>query len=211
MLFHTFLLIFLAEMADKTQLMVMALANKYKYKTVMVGMCLGIFTISALSVMAGELIANFVPMTLVKVCAALMFLVFGLFNLAPGKEEEGNQNLHFRFPMISIAFTFLVAELGDKTQLTTVALAANHVSEHPSIFLGASLGLILANVLGILAGKLIFSHLREDTVKVVSSFIFFLFGSLNLMEVFTPSLWIICVYSIVLMMIAYMTYEKNRV
>ncbi len=103
------------------------------------------------------------------------------------------------------------SELGDKMQLTTVALAANHASKHPSIFLGASLGLILANLLGILAGKLIFSHLREETVKVVSSFIFFLFGSLNLMEVFTPSIWIICVYSIVLIIIAYMTYEKKRV
>ncbi len=211
MLFHTFLFIFLAEMADKTQLMVMALANKYKYKTIIAGMCIGIFTVSALSVMAGELIANFVPMTLVKVCAALMFLAFGLFNLAPGQEDENHQNLQFRFPMISIAFTFLVAELGDKTQLTTVALSANHASKHPSIFLGASLGLILANLLGILAGKLIFSHLREETVKVVSSFIFFLFGSLNLMEVFTPSIWIICVYSIVLIIIAYMTYEKKRV
>lgn len=210
MIFHTFLLIFLAEMADKTQLMVMALTNKYKTRTVIVGMCIGIIIISALSVLAGELIANWIPMVLVKVCAALMFLIFGLTNLMPQKAEESSKHFSIRLPIISIALTFLIAELGDKTQLTTVALAANHISDHSSIFLGASCGLILANLVGIIAGKLIFSHLSEDTVKIISSFIFFLFGSLNLFEILIPSIWLICIYSITLIVIAYLTYEKSR-
>lgn len=209
MILHTFLLIFLAEMADKTQLMMMALTNKYRMRSVVIGMVLGVITISGLSVLAGDLIGDMIPMYMVKLCAALMFLVFGLVNLFPGKEEGGTTiNLHF--PVCSIALTFLLAELGDKTQLATVAVAADHMQDHFPIFIGASLGLIFANLVGIFAGKLIFSHMSEDIVKVVSSFIFFVFGSINVFEVLPGNLPIICIYSVVLILIAYFCYEKSR-
>ena len=126
MLFHTFILVFLAEMADKTQLMMMALCNRYKTRNVVIGMGLGIFMISALSVCAGDLIGDYIPIKVVKMAAAMMFLGFGLWNLRDGKEEEG-KDVSVRFPVLSIAFTFMLAELGDKTQLATVALAADHM------------------------------------------------------------------------------------
>lgn len=209
MILHTFLLIFLAEMADKTQLMMMALTNKYRMRSVVLGMILGVLVISGLSVLAGDLIGDVIPMFVVKLCAAAMFLIFGMVNLFPGK-EEGSSSIDLHFPILSIGFTFLLAELGDKTQLATVAVAADHMSDHLPIFIGASLGLILANLVGIFAGKLIFSHMSEDIVKVVSSFIFFVFGSINVFEVFTGNVWIICIYSITLISIAYFFYEKSR-
>lgn len=209
MILHTFLLIFLAEMADKTQLMMMALTNKYRMRSVVLGMILGVLVISGLSVLAGDLIGDVIPMFVVKLCAAVMFLIFGMVNLFPGK-EEGSSSIDLHFPILSIGFTFLLAELGDKTQLATVAVAADHMSDHLPIFIGASLGLILANLVGIFAGKLIFSHMSEDVVKVVSSFIFFVFGSINVFEVFTGNVWIICIYSITLISIAYFFYEKSR-
>lgn len=209
MILHTFLLIFLAEMADKTQLMMMALTNKYRMRSVVLGMILGVLVISGLSVLAGDLIGDVIPMYVVKLCAAVMFLVFGIVNLSPTK-EEGGASIDLHFPTLSIGFTFLLAELGDKTQLATVAVAADHMSEHFPIFLGASLGLICANLVGIFAGKLIFSHLSEDVVKVVSSFIFFVFGSINVFEVFTGNIMIICIYSTILILIAYIFYERSR-
>lgn len=209
MLFHTFLLVFLAEMADKTQLMMMALTNKYRIKTVIVGMMLGVFTISGLSVLAGDLIGDFIPMEVIKLCAAAMFLLFGLTNLRPGSDENG-KDVQIKFPIFSIAMTFLLAELGDKTQLATVAIAADHMDSHVVIFLGASLGLILANLVGIFAGKFIFSHFSEDFVKVVSSFIFFLFGSISLFEIVPAQPIIIWVYSTVLMLLAYLIYSQSR-
>lgn len=209
MMMHTFLLIFLAEMADKTQLMMMALTNKYNVRSVISGMIVGILIISWLSVLAGDLIGDLIPMWVVELCAAIMFLWFGLSNLRV-RDEESGKDLNFHFPILSIAFTFIVAELGDKTQLTTVAMAADHMGEHIPIFLGASLGLIMANLFGVFAGKLIFQHFSEDSVKVVSSFIFFLFGSINLFELIPANLPIICIYSIVLMIAAYLCFQRSR-
>lgn len=209
MFLHTFLLVFIAEMADKTQLMVMALTNKYSARKVCLGMICGVLMISALSVMAGDLIGDFIPMEIVKLCAALMFLIFGLSNLRPSKMESEKQH-DFHFPILSIAFTFLIAELGDKTQLATVAIAADHMDQHFPIFLGASLGLIMANVFAIFAGKFIFSHFHEDTVKIASSFFFFLFGSINLFEVVPANLSLLCMYSFLLITMAYLIFMKSR-
>lgn len=210
MLFHTFLFVFIAEMADKTQLMMMALTNRYSLKAVIMGMISGVLVISGLSVLAGDFIGELIPMQVVKLIAAIMFLLFGLLNLRVKEEEENGHTSTMRFPIISIAFTFLVAELGDKTQLATVALAADHMEEHFSIFLGASAGLIMANLLGIFAGKLIFSHLSEDTVKVASSFFFFLFGSITLFEAIPASNLIFIIYSFILMSTAYLIYTHSR-
>lgn len=209
MLIHTFLLIFLAEMADKTQLMVMALTNKYSLRMVISGMVLGVILISGISVLAGDVIGDLIPMWLIEGCAALMFLFFGLSNLRPTSEESG-ASVNFHFPILSIAFTFILAELGDKTQLATVAMAADHMEAHIPIFIGAALGLIMANLFGVFAGKLIFQHFSEDSVKVVSSFIFFLFGSINLFELIPANLFIICVYSCTLMISAYICFHRSR-
>lgn len=209
MFMHTFLLVFIAEMADKTQLMVMALTNRYRARTVAFGMILGVLTISGLSVLAGDIIGDFIPMQIVQTVAALLFLFFGLSSLRAEDESGGSQGVNYRFPLISIAGAFLLAELGDKTQLATVAIAAHH-QEHFAIFLGAAAGLILANILGIFAGKIIFSHLRENTVKVASAGFFFLFGSINLFETIPFSFPIIVGYSIVLMTTAYIVYSRSR-
>lgn len=210
MFVHTFMFVFLAEMADKTQLMVMALTNRYRIKTVVAGMVLGILLISGVSVLAGDLIGDWIPIVLIKLVAAAMFLIFGLLNLRCTDTEEEGRHFTMRIPILSIALTFVTAELGDKTQLATVALAADHMGEHLHIFLGASAGLILANILGIFAGRMIFSHLHEDTVKIGSSFIFFLFGSLTLFEAVPASNLILVLYSIMLITIAYILYTRSR-
>lgn len=209
MILHTFLLIFTAEMADKTQLMIMTLTNKYKLREVILGMICGVLLISALSVLAGDLIGTFIPLSLVKLCAAAIFLIYGLLNLKPAKEEDAH-SFQFHIPTLAIAFTFLIAELGDKTQLATVAFAADHMEHHLAVFLGASLGLIAANLIGIFAGKLLLSHINEDVVKIASSFIFFGFGSLNIFEVFGADTLIIWIYSTVLISLAYIYYTRSR-
>lgn len=209
MFIHTFLLVFIAEMADKTQLMMMALTNRYRARNVALGMGLGVITISALSVLAGDLIADYIPMEILKGTAALLFLIFGLTNLINKKEDDNQKTKNYRFPIISIAFSFLIAELGDKTQLATVAISSAN-KEHLAIFLGASLGLILANLLGIFAGRFIFSHLSETTIKFASSFFFFLFGSLNLFEVIPYSIPIIIIYSITLITTAYFIFTLSN-
>lgn len=210
MLFQTLLFVFLAEMADKTQLMMMALTNRYRIKTVLCGMVIGVFFISGLSVLVGDVIGDFIPMYPIKCIAAVMFLLFGFLNLRYQKKEEKEKHIPIHFPIVSISLTFMLAELGDKTQLATVALAADHMGDHIPIFIGASLGLILANILGMFAGKLIFSHFKEDSVKVISSFFFFLFGSVTLFEAIPTNNIMLLVYSCVVILCAYSIFTISR-
>lgn len=209
MILHSFLLVFLAEMADKTQLMMMALTNRYRTRSVIGGMMIGVTIISVFSVLAGNLIGNLIPMEAIKLCAAGMFLIFGMINLFPAKEEKQTA-CNFSLPIISIALTFLLAELGDKTQLATVAMAADHGEALFAVFLGSAGGLIAANLIGILAGKLILARLNENAVKIFASFIFFLFGSLRIFEVFSVTPLFLWLYSAILIMIAYVCYEKSH-
>lgn len=210
MLIHTFLLVFIAEMADKTQLMVMALCHRYKMSTVVMGMALGIVAISALSVGAGDLIGDYIPMEVIKLAAAMMFLGFGLWNLRSDEQGEEHTDRQFKFPFLSIALTFMLAELGDKTQLATVAIAADHMDAHLQVFLGGALGLFMANLLGIFAGKLIFSHVSETCVKLGSTFFFFLFGSITLFEAIPATFPMIVIYSSVLMLLAYFIFMRSH-
>lgn len=209
MFLHTCLFVFFAEMADKTQLMMMAMTQRYRLRDVLLGMSLGVILITGLSTLAGDLIGDVIPMLYIKCIAAIMFLGFGLINLKTSKDEE-HHSLRLKIPIISIAITFLTAELGDKTQLATVALAADHMQEHISIFLGASAGLILANIFGIFAGRFLFSHIHEDTMKIASSFFFFLFGSITLFEAIPASPLIYFIYSILLISIAYQIFIHSK-
>lgn len=209
MFLHTFLLILIAEMADKTQLMMMALTTRYRIHTVTFGMILGVLAISGLSVLAGDLIGDVIPMPIIQTIASLLFLIFGLTSLKADHDHQEKTRKIARFPLISIAFTFLFAELGDKTQLATVAIAAHH-PQHITIFLAASLGLIIANLLGIFAGKFIFKYFSEATVKVISAGFFLLFGSMNLFQIIPYSLPIIIAYSTLLMFLAYIIFKKSH-
>ncbi|MEG0274143.1 MAG: TMEM165/GDT1 family protein [Longicatena sp.] len=210
MFLHTFLLVFIAEMADKTQFMIMALTNRFRIKTILMGMISGIIIIAGLSVLAGDIIGDFVPVKVIKICGGVMFLLFGLWNLRKGKDEESHHKVGMKLPIISIALSFILAELGDKTQLATVALAADHMQDHLAIFAGSAIGLILANIVGIFAGKFIFSKLPEDRVKLISSCIFFFFGSTTLFEAIPGTLWLYASYSILLTLTAYVIYTYSR-
>lgn len=210
MLLQTLLFIFLAEIADKTQLMMIALTNRYRIKTVVCGMILGVLLISGFSVLAGNIIGEYIPMDLIKCIAGILFLLFGFLNLRYSDKKEKGTPCPIPFPIVSISFTFMLAELGDKTQLASVALAADHMNDHIAIFIGASLGLILANMLGMFAGKLVFAHIKEDSVKVVASFFFFLFGSITLFEALpVPPLFLI-VYSCIVILCAYSIFTTSR-
>ena len=209
MFLHTCLFVFFAEMADKTQLMMMALTQRYRLRHVILGMILGVLIITGLSTLAGDLIGDVIPMRYIKCMAAIMFLGFGLLNLRTSKEET-QHSLSLKIPIISIAITFLTAELGDKTQLATVALAADHMQEHLSVFLGASAGLIFANLFGIFAGRILFSHIHEDTMKIASSFFFFLFGSITLFEAIPAAPFIYVIYSFVLISAAYCIFMHSK-
>lgn len=210
MFLHTFLLVFIAEMADKTQLMMISFTNRYSIAKVIIGMILGACTITSLSVLAGDFIGDVIPMQIVKIFATIMFLGYGFYTLIHNEKSIDSKPSRHKYPLLAIAFSFLIAELGDKTQLASVALAADHMQDHMAIFLGASLGLILANVVGIFAGKFIFKKLSEDLVKIISALIFIFFGSISFFKLIEGSFFIYSIYSVVIMILASLLYNHFK-
>ena len=99
-LLASFLIVFLAEMGDKTQFLVMAFAAKYEWKQVFAGMTLGILVVHSLAVAVGALAGELIPAHLMAIFASLLFLGFGIWTLRgdDDEEEEAYQCNYLRAP-----------------------------------------------------------------------------------------------------------------
>ena len=175
--FKVFLTEFIAEMGDKTQLMLIALTSKYKLRDIIFG--------TAAAILAGGLVSEFIPAWLIKVVAALAFLYFAASTLAGSneEEEEGSGRSRIRFAPLAVFCTFFVAELGDKTQLTAITFGANEgMSSALIVWLGCSLGLFLADILGMLVGYLLKSKTPEGLLNTLAFAIFSVFGVFTLYQ-----------------------------
>ena len=185
--FKVFLTEFIAEMGDKTQLMLIALTSKYKLRDIILGTAAAILVLNGLAVLAGGLVSEFIPAWLIKIIAALAFLYFAASTLAGSndEEEEGSGKSRIRFAPLAVFCTFFVAELGDKTQLTAITFGANEgLSAAVVVWLACSLGLFAADVIGLLIGYLLKSKAPEGMLNTVAFFIFSIFGILTLRQGF---------------------------
>lgn len=183
--FKVFLTEFIAEMGDKTQLMLIALTSKYKLRDIILGTAAAILVLNGLAVLAGGLVSEFIPAWLIKIIAAFAFLYFAASTLAgdDDEEEEGSGRSRIRFAPLAVFFTFFVAELGDKTQLTAITFGANEgMSSALIVWLGCSLGLFLADILGMLLGYLLKSKTPEGLLNTLAFVIFSVFGVFTLYQ-----------------------------
>ena len=104
---------FIAEMGDKTQLMLIALTSKYKLRDIIAGTAVAILVLNGLAVLAGGLVSKFIPDWLIKMIAAFAFLYFAASTIAgddEDEEEEGGKT-KIRFAPLAVFCTFFVAEL----------------------------------------------------------------------------------------------------
>jgi putative Ca2+/H+ antiporter (TMEM165/GDT1 family) len=120
-------LIVLAEMGDKTQLLAMAFASRYKWQTVMWGVFAATLVNHLLAVVAGNYLTRLMPLCYIQIAAAASFILFGLWTLR-GDTLEGEDKRFNYSPFWTVAVAFFFAEMGDKTQLATVALATKSPS-----------------------------------------------------------------------------------
>ena len=131
-----FLTEFIAEMGDKTQLMLIALTSKYKLKDIILGTAAAILVLNGMAVLAGGLVSEFIPDWLIKTIAALAFLYFAASTISGDddeEEEEGGKS-KIRFAPLAVFCTFFVAELGDKTQLTAITFVQMKVWDPHSLY-----------------------------------------------------------------------------
>jgi Ca2+/H+ antiporter, TMEM165/GDT1 family len=168
----------LAEMGDKTQLLAMAFASRYRWQVVMWGVLVATLLNHLMAVYAGAYLTVFVPLKYIKIAAAASFILFGLWTIRGDKLEGEDRRFNFS-PFWTVAVAFFVAEMGDKTQLATVALACRFSSVLP-VWLGTTTGMLIADGLGIIVGTVLGQKIPERFIKWFAAFIFIIFGIVGL-------------------------------
>ena len=168
--------VLIAEMGDKTQLVALAFATRYAAGTVMAGVFAATLLVHVVSVALGEAATVAVPVFWVQFVSGLAFIGFGAWTLR-GDElgDEGEVKEHRWGPFFTVALTFFVAELGDKTMLTTVTIASQQHQFVP-VWLGSTVGMVLADGLAIVVGKVLGARLPDRLIRYGAAVIFILTG-----------------------------------
>lgn len=168
----SFALIFAAEIGDKSQLVCMALAARYRASPVMFGSALAFLVLNTLAVIFGVAIANWLPDVVVSAAVAILFAGFGVHALLI-EEDEDDEDTAIRSHRSILAGTFLlitVAEFGDKTQLAVVGLSSTSIPL--AVWLGATAALITTSALGVWAGRTILQRMPITILHRLSGIIF---------------------------------------
>ena len=170
----------LAEMGDKTQLLAMAFASRYKASTVLWGVFVATALNHMLAVAVGNYLAVFIPISAIQIAAAVSFIMFGLWTIRGDQLEDEDKRFSFS-PFWTVAIAFFIAEMGDKTQLATVALAAKYQSPF-AVWSGTNVGMLIADAIGIVVGIVMHKHIPDKAVKWGATLVFICFGIYGIHE-----------------------------
>lgn len=177
----TFGLIFLAELGDKTQLTAMALALRYPWKRIFIGIAAAFTVLNLAAVLVGKILFLVLPLFWVTLVSALLFLYFGYSTLrhACDTEDEDGPPPTAADAVRTAFLMIFMAELGDKTQLVTASQAAQHsgsLSGMGSVFVASTLALWLVSLIGIFAGKQLVKYIPVCWIHRTAGFMFLVFG-----------------------------------
>ncbi len=175
---------FIAEMGDKTQLLMVAMTSRFRLRDIILGSAIAILALNALAVGLGAIISQVIPTWLIKLIAGFAFFYFAWSTLnSQDEDEEDGIHKDVGHPVLTIFGTFFLAELGDKTQLTAITFAANQgIQDILTVWLACSIGLFAADVVGMLIGYLLKSKMPEGYLDKLAFIIFAVFGVLTINE-----------------------------
>ena len=178
----SFGVILLAELGDKSQLIAIAFTARYPALVVLAGISAATLLITAASVVLGVAFAAALPLNVLQLFGGVLFLVFAVLTAwrADTESEDVRTPARTRWAVLTVAGAYLVAELGDKTQLATIALAATN--NPVLVWLGASAAMIGANAVAIGIAKLVGARLPERVMRYLAALGFLVFGVLLLLE-----------------------------
>ncbi len=206
--FTSLIFVVLAEIGDRTQLLAICFASRYRWQTVMWGVFLATAVNHLLAVALGNYLTTLFPMTYIKIAAAIGFIVFGLWTIKGDELSCENQKQRFS-PFWTVFIAFFIAETGDKTQLATIALAADFNTFIP-VWFGSTIGMVIANAFGIFAGVLMGKKMPEKTIKWIAAMIFIAFGMLGLYDSLPEDYLTVPYIAGAFIIIGFMIYLINR-
>jgi putative Ca2+/H+ antiporter (TMEM165/GDT1 family) len=180
-LFNSFLLVFISEMGDKTQLLALVLTTRYKKPVpILAGIFVATILNHALAAWAGQWLGSFFSEETLKWILAGTFFAFAVWILIPDKEGQVTAPKKFGVFLTTVV-AFFLAEMGDKTQLATVALGAQYTSTL-LVTLGTTLGMMGSNALAVFFGQRLLNKIPMKWVRIFACSLFAIFGILILLQ-----------------------------
>jgi putative Ca2+/H+ antiporter (TMEM165/GDT1 family) len=196
-----FVVVFVAELGDKTQLVALGLAARYPLAVVLTGIGIAYAFTQGVAALAGGLLGAALPTTALGVGAAIVFFAFAAWTLRDvlaeddGEDEEEDEVEHELDAVdmavarstrgnvgtiLAIVGAMVLAEIGDKSMLATATIAAERGAL--GAWIGATLGIFASGSLAVLLGRYLGTRLPERTMGLLSAALFALFGVLLLAE-----------------------------
>ncbi|MGO4618127.1 TMEM165/GDT1 family protein [Nocardia sp. 2YAB30] len=184
-------IVFLAELGDKSQLMALTFALRYRWWVVLGGIATATAAVHLISVGVGYFLGAALPTRAISLIAAITFLAVGLWTLrehfgaaADGEPEPKTLRTNTA-PFFVVLSAFLLAELGDRTMFATAALATDY--DWVGVWLGSTIGMVAADALAIAVGILVGKHLPERAIGIGSGLLFLYFGAATLLGAAAPA------------------------
>jgi putative Ca2+/H+ antiporter (TMEM165/GDT1 family) len=184
-LVSVFSLIGLAEIGDKSQLVCIAIAVRYRAMPVLMGAIAAFALLNLAAVLVGAAVASWLPEQVITAIVGVLFLLFGAHAFSSNDTEEESDVINDKGNHGIFYSTFLLitlAEFGDKTQIAVAGLAST--VDIVAVWLGATLALSVTSGIGVLAGRTVLQHVPITLLHRLSGSLFILFGITALL-----SLW----------------------
>ena len=194
--FLSFFLVFLSELGDKTQLLVLSFSTKDRAKNILLGVAVGTFFSHGLAILFGSklgVLENDTFKAYLEIFTYISFLAFGLIGFLPKKENIKNTSSqkssflsklsNFKIsPFIIIAISIIIGELGDKTFLASLGLGINYPNCKISLILGSIMGMVLSNSLALFFGRFLGNKFNPKIINILSNILFIVFGIVGLIN-----------------------------
>ncbi|HYB80242.1 MAG TPA: TMEM165/GDT1 family protein [Mycobacterium sp.] len=168
--------VFLAELGDRSQLITMTYVLRYRWWVVLTGVALASFMVHGVSVTIGHFLGTALPARPMAFASAIAFLIFAVWAWREGTsaDETVSTTTEPRFALLTVVSSFALAEMSDKTTLATLTLASDH--DWAGVWIGTTLGMVLADALAIGVGMVLHQRLPAHLLHVLASLLFLMFG-----------------------------------
>ena len=195
--FISSILVFLSELGDKTQLLVLSFSTKDRAKNILLGVAIGTFFSHGMAILFGSKLGSFENETFqfyLELFTCLSFLLFGILGFLPKKDKsyapsfltsflQKISNIKMNYVFI-IALNIILGELGDKTFLASLGLGIQYSEYKISLILGSIFGMVASNSIALFFGRFLGNKFSPKFVELLSNLIFIAFGVFGLICLF---------------------------
>ena len=183
--FIAFILVFISELGDKTQLIALSFSSKLKFYVIILGVALGSFFSHGIAILFGSFLGNIdnpIFQNSLKIITYISFIIFGIITIKQknsNNSTSSNTNSRMRKNIsyiLFIASSIAIGELGDKTFLASIGLGIQYPCFKTMLICGAILGMIVSDSIAIVFGKLLSKKISDNIISLFSGLLFLIFG-----------------------------------